>query len=184
MGLIIKAVHTDLQEGSAKDFSWVGRVMSSNKFTDNMKDGLRDVCLHLDITSASRYNPAVEEQNVPKKESWERAEGDDDDTPVVVEEEEEEGEMLIKKRNGMKRRGREVMSKKKKKKKKHNKGEELQLLREEKQRRRLLILPLIEDCQERLVSSSPYLVHEKRLLSMLANSCIRSEYEFFKLGLG
>ena len=47
-----------------------------------------------------------------------------------------------------------------------------------------MILPLIEDCQERLVSPSPYLVHEKRLLSMLANSCIRSEYEFFKLGLG
>ena len=47
-----------------------------------------------------------------------------------------------------------------------------------------MILPPIEDCQERLVSPSPYLVHEKRLLSMLANSCIRSEYEFFKLGLG
>ena len=40
LGWIIKAVHTDLQEGSAKDFSWIGRVMSSNKFTDNMKDDL------------------------------------------------------------------------------------------------------------------------------------------------
>ena len=47
-----------------------------------------------------------------------------------------------------------------------------------------MILPPIEDCQERLVSPSPYLVHKKRLLSMLANSCIRSEYEFFKLGFG
>ena len=37
LGWIIKAY---LQEGSAKDFSWVGRVMLSNKFTDNMKDGL------------------------------------------------------------------------------------------------------------------------------------------------
>ena len=57
LGWIIKAVHTELQEGSAKDFSWISRVMLSNKFTDNMKDGLRDVCLHLDITSSGRYNP-------------------------------------------------------------------------------------------------------------------------------
>ena len=85
LGWIIKAVHTELQEVSAKDFSWISRVMSSNKFTDNMKDGLRDVCLHLDITSSGRYNPTVEEQKVPRKESWERAEGDDNDTLVVVE---------------------------------------------------------------------------------------------------
>ena len=85
--------------------------------------------------------------------------------------------MQIKNRNRMKRRGEEVMSEKtgkKKKKNKYNKEEERQLLREEKQRRRLLILPPIEDCQERLVSPSPYLVHQQRLLSMLANSCIRS----------
>ena len=85
--------------------------------------------------------------------------------------------MLIKNSNRMKRRGEEVMSektgKKKKKKNKYNKEEERQLLREEKQRR-LLIFPLIEDCQERVVSPSPYLVHQQRLLSMLANSCIRS----------
>ena len=91
LGWIIKAVHTDLQEGSAKDFSWVGRVMSSNKFTDNMKDSLQDVCLHLDITSAGQYNPAVEEQNVPRKKSWERAEGDDDDNDTLVVVEVEEG---------------------------------------------------------------------------------------------
>ena len=85
LGWIIKAVHTELQEVSAKDFSWISRVMLSNKFTDNMKDGLRDVCLHLDITSSSRDNPSLEEQNVPRKVSWERAEGDDNDILVVVE---------------------------------------------------------------------------------------------------
>ena len=88
LGWIIKVVHTDSQEGSAKDFSWVGRGMSSNKFTDNMKDSLRDVYLHLDITSTGRFNPAIEEQDVPRKESWE---GDDDNDTLVVVEEEEEG---------------------------------------------------------------------------------------------
>ena len=87
LGWIIKVVHTDSQEGSAKDFSWVRRVMSSNKLTDNMKDGLQDVCLHLGMTSAGQYNPAVEEQNVPRKESLE-GDDDDNDTLVVVEEEE------------------------------------------------------------------------------------------------
>ena len=52
LGWIIKALHTQLDEGLTPDFSWVGRVMLGNNFMDKMMDGPQDVCLHLNITSA------------------------------------------------------------------------------------------------------------------------------------
>ena len=79
-----------------------------------------------------------------------------------------------------------------KKGRKRKRQSPVQLMKEKEDRNKeeilkkmkLSTLQSIDECTERLVHPSPYEEQEERILLMIANSCIRSEYEFFKLGIG